>query len=145
MMLFFEIEVPFVPVAIFVFCVTLKICLFKDLSIFIKITSKGAISVFSLMVFIFGVGLNALKSTNFKLTVYPETEIETGSRSIPLYNFNPAPLAGVLAIGYFIHPCVVPVIKKTSIPANYERDISYGYFLVFLSYFLVGLAGFFGF
>lgn len=74
-MLFFEIEVPFVPVAIFVFCVTLKICLFKDLSIFIKITSKGAISVFALMVFIIGVGLYSFKNTTFKLTVYPENEI----------------------------------------------------------------------
>jgi hypothetical protein len=76
--------------------------------------------------------------------MYPEENVGE-IKSIGLINSNPAPLAGVLAIGYFMHPLVIPVIRRTSVEKNYERDVSYGYTLIFLSYFLVGLFGFFGF
>jgi len=62
-----------------------------------------------------------------------------------LLNTNPVPLAGVLSIGFFIHPFVIPIVRKTSAPAKQERDIVLGYFLVFFTYFMVGTAGFYGF
>jgi len=62
-----------------------------------------------------------------------------------LFNSNPAPLSGVLAIGYFLHPFVIPIIRETSTPSKAESSISYGYFLVFLTNFMIGLFGLFGF
>jgi len=131
--------------------VTSRVNLYKDLKIFIKISSKGAFSVLALMIFIFIICFITLGNTSFKFTLLPEPfkpEMENliqDSRTIALINFNPVPIAGVLAVGYFIHPCVIPVIRKSSIQKNQERDIIYGYCLVFLSYFSVGIAGYIGF
>ena len=116
-MLFIDLGIPIYSnfvIAVFVFTVTFKICLFKDLKIFIAITSKGAISILALMAFIVGVGIHAFRDTSFKVSKYPQEDFGK-VKSFPLLNSNPVPLAGVLAIGYFIHPCVVPVIRKTSI------------------------------
>jgi len=67
-MLFLDLGIPLysnIHISIFVFIVTFKICLFKDLKVFIAITSKGAVSIVALMMFIIGVGIYALKNTSF--------------------------------------------------------------------------------
>lgn len=101
-----------------------KICLFKDFQIFVKIASKGAISVIALMTFIISVGAYSLTNTNFKFTLFQDVKfeqkakfdlVENYSREIPLLNSNPAPLSGVLAIGYFMHPFIIPVLRGPSI------------------------------
>jgi len=44
-----------------------------------------------------------------------------------------------------MHPFVIPIVGKSSVPSNYERDIKLGYFLVFMTYLVVGIVGCFGF
>jgi hypothetical protein len=67
-LLYLDVGIPIyskICISIFVFAVTFKVCLFKDLKMFIAITSKGAISVIALMAFIIRVGVNAFKNTSF--------------------------------------------------------------------------------
>jgi hypothetical protein len=64
---------------------------------------------------------------------------------LPMFNFNPGPLGGVLALGYHIHALVIPILQETSTPANYEKDIRYGFYLGFFTYLGIGVAGFYGF
>jgi hypothetical protein len=54
-------------------------------------------------------------------------------------------LAGVLGIGYFLHPVSVPILRNNLRQSNNERDLSAGYLLVFLSYVLIGISGYIGF
>ena len=62
-----------------------------------------------------------------------------------MFNTNFTPLAGVLGVGFFLHPFTVPIVRNNLNQKNNERDVSWGYFLVFLSYALIGLFGYFGF
>ena len=66
-------------------------------------------------------------------------------RKIFLVNTNFTPLAGVLGIGYFLHPVSVPIVRNNLNQQHNERDLSWGYLLVFLSYVVIGLSGYFGF
>lgn len=66
-------------------------------------------------------------------------------RPIFLFNLNFSPLAGVLGIGYFLHPVSVPIVRKNLNQKNNERDLTWGYTLVFISYVLIGVFGYFGF
>lgn len=113
-------------VAIFVFVITCWVNLYKDLKIFIRISSKGAFSVLALMIFIFIICFITMSNTSFRFTLLPEPFkhdrpdylVKETSKQISLINFNPVPMAGVLAVGYFIHPCVIPVIRKSSLQKN---------------------------
>jgi len=62
-----------------------------------------------------------------------------------LFNTNFSPLAGVLGVGFFLLPLTVPIVRNNLLQEHNERDVSYGYFLVFLSYASIGLFGYFGF
>ena len=62
-----------------------------------------------------------------------------------MFNTNFTPLAGVLGLGYFMHPCVIPIIRKNRVHENNERDLSIAYFLVFLVYLTIGVTGYYGF
>ena len=66
-------------------------------------------------------------------------------KNIYLFNTNFSPLAGVLGVGYFLHPLTVPIVRKNLKQENNERDVTYAYFLVFVSYSSIGLFGYFGF
>ena len=66
-------------------------------------------------------------------------------RNIFMINSNFTPLAGVLGIGYFLHPVSVPIVRNNEIQKNNERDLSRGYLLVFLSYIIIGIFGYLGF
>jgi len=62
-----------------------------------------------------------------------------------MFNLNFAPLAGDLCTGYFLHTCALPVLRSSANPEKNNRDLFYGYFLVFISYSVVGLFGYIGF
>ena len=66
-------------------------------------------------------------------------------REIFLVNTNFSPLAGVLCIGYFLHPVSIAIIRKNRDQTKNERDVFLGFFLVFISYLLIGIFGYFGF
>lgn len=51
----------------------------------------------------------------------------------------------MMCLGYYLHNCVIPILRNAKNPENNKRDMLIGYFLVFLSYTLVGIAGYIGF
>ena len=140
-------------VAILLYFVMLVVCLRRDLTIFMKITSYGSISITITSVFIIGVGILSLSNTAFSVSVAPSKgDLEVSMekvlepvRDIFLFNFNFTPLAGVLGIGYFLHPVSVPMMRNNRNQKNNIRDLSIGYFLVFISYVFIGSFGYLGF
>ena len=102
-------------VAIILFFILLCICLKRDLTIFMKMTSYGAIAIISILVFIIGVGFFSISNTNYRAVVVPEDnlfDLSHNFRQIFLFNSNFTPLAGVLGIGYFLHPVSVPIMRN---------------------------------
>ena len=112
-------------------------------------TSYGAISIILISFFIIGVGIMSLTNTPFKIMTVPNLnepeDFEKNMREIFLINNNFTPLAGVLGIGYFLHPVSIPIARNSKNQKNNERDLFWGYTLVFLSYILIGFTGYFGF
>lgn len=51
----------------------------------------------------------------------------------------------MMCLGYYLHNCVIPILRNAKDPSNNKRDMFIGYFLVFISYVLVGIAGYIGF
>ena len=67
------------------------------------------------------------------------------SRILTLFNQNFSPLAGIFGLGYFLHPCSLPIVRSAARPENSQRDLFLGYLFVFISYILLGSLGYIGF
>ncbi len=52
---------------------------------------------------------------------------------------------GILGGGYYLHNISLPIVRNAANPKNNVRDVFIGYFLVFASYVLCGLFGYYGF
>jgi hypothetical protein len=86
-------------------------------------SSYGAISIFIISIFIVAVGLFSLGNTNYHIVWSPtpeqkniqNSELMENMRNIFLINSNFTPLAGVLGIGYFLHPVSVPIVRNNKI------------------------------
>jgi hypothetical protein len=103
----------YTAVALYFIC--LAVCMKRDLSIFMILTSYGAIAIISILVFIISVGFYSIGNTKFRAVVMPEDrtlDLEYGYRQIYLFNSNFTPLAGVLGIGYFLHPVSIPIMRN---------------------------------
>ena len=68
-----------------------------------------------------------------------------GIRTIVLFNANFAPLGGILCQGYFLHTCSLPIMRSAKKPENTSRNLFIGYFVVFLTYLIIGVFGYIGF
>ena len=106
-------------VAIFEYFLLVSVAMKKDLTIFIKMGSLGAVCVTSLITFVVIYGFMALGNTTFEFNWGPTVANNQGgvwnknenngswtSKSVPtvlMYNVGGASLAGVLCAGYFIH------------------------------------------
>ena len=77
--------------------------------------------------------------------MWPGSEQQFESKNIFLFNSNFTPLAGCLGIGYFIHPVSIPIVRNNKDQQHNERDVTYGYALVLISYLIIGTTGYFGF
>jgi len=113
-------------VAIFEYFLLVSVAMKKDLTIFIKMGSLGAVCVTSLITFVVIYGCIALADAPYDYAWAPtvannqggvwarnENDGEWTSSSVPtvlMYNVGGASLAGVLCAGYFIHQCSLPII-----------------------------------
>lgn len=95
------------------------------------------------MLFIFSVGFYSLFTTKFDFSNEENTEQEP--RHLALFKSDFGPLCGMMCLGYYLHNCVIPILRNSRNPEYNKRDMFLGYFLVFLSYTLVGIAGYIGF
>lgn len=113
-----------------------------------KVGSIGVVFIVFLMFFIVYVGIVAFTNTNFELGTMAESNAtiwDDQTRTLVMFNLNFAPLAGDLCTGYFLHTCALPVLRASKNPEKNNRDLFYGYVLVFISYSVVGLFGYIGF
>ena len=60
--------------ALGLYVMMLGVCLKRDLSIFIKISSYGAISITVIALVIIGLGIYAFSNTDFKAVILPNEE-----------------------------------------------------------------------
>jgi hypothetical protein len=97
-----------------------------------------------IMSFIVGVGILGFTNTNYVFT-QPDNPQQKDPFYIKLFSSNFAPLMGILGGGYYLHNITLPIIRNSANPKNNARDVFIGYFLVFISYTLCGIMGYFGF
>ena len=64
---------------------------------------------------------------------------------IPLTGTQFMPLMGILGGGFVFHNMSLPMVHYAENPENNTRDLGIGFFLGFLTYSIVGLAGVYGF
>ena len=147
-------------VAIFEYFLLVSVAMKKDLTVFIKMGSLGAVCVTSLIAFVVIYGGLGLSNATFDFAWGPTAANNQGgvwaaadkgdwtSSSVPtvlMYNVGGASLAGVLCAGYFIHQCSLPIIHKAAHPEKNTRNVFFGYLMVFLTYIIVGILGYFAF
>lgn len=140
-------------------CVIIYVLVFgmtaiRDLQIFVRINSYGVIFITLVILFICGMGFYAFGNTSYTTnqttfdTYLTESEVDP---SIPylafvaLFGKQFAKLMGILGGGFYFHNISLPVIRGNRNPENNVRDIFIGYFLVFVTYCLAGVLGYYGF
>ena len=64
---------------------------------------------------------------------------------IPLINTQFTPLMGILGGGYYFHNMSLSMLHNAEKPQDNVRNIAIGFFLVFLTYSLIGVLGVYGF
>uniref|UniRef100_A0A1E1X2Q2 Putative amino acid permease f13h10.3-like isoform 2 n=1 Tax=Amblyomma aureolatum TaxID=187763 RepID=A0A1E1X2Q2_9ACAR len=103
----------------------------KSPSFFFKFTSLGTISVLYLLIYIFvkagtwGVNINFVDKTDIFYT--------------PLFRTTFPALTGVLCLSFFIHNCIISMMRNQKRPENNKRDLSIAFGLVITTYLLVAV------
>ena len=134
--------------ALFLFASLAIICSKKDLSIFMKVGSVGVIFVFMLILFIIYTSVVAFTNTDLSLGTADDalnTDWTSEQRTLILFNSNFSPLAGIFGVGYYLHTCSIPIVRSAAKPEKNDRNLFLGFFLVFVSYILLGGLGYVGF
>jgi hypothetical protein len=126
----------------------------RDLQIFVKINSYGVIFIFLIILFVCSVGIYGFAGTNYTVsqTTFDLYEQQKEAGESPSYlaliylvNSHFARLMGILGGGFYFHNISLPVIKNAANKENTVRDVFIGYTLVFITYVLAGVLGYYGF
>lgn len=122
----------------------------KNLGVFIRLGSLGAIFVSMLVIFILILGIYGFFTTDYQIGNTAQNKATLwanlhGVRTIVLFNTNFSPLAGILCTGYYLHTVSMPILRQSKKPENNMRNLFLSYFLVFMSYIIVGSLGYIGF
>ena len=128
--------------SLFYTCIALTIILYpivskKDLSVFIKLNTFGVLFVCVILFFIFAYGFYSFTNTKFRIS-NESNNFESNERNISLFKTSFNSLAGMMTLGYYLHGIALSIVKETKNPEKNIRDVFIGYFMVFLSYTLVG-------
>lgn len=99
---------------------------------------------------IVGLGVYAYKTTEYQIGNTDENRATLwqqllGVRTIVLFTANFAPIASIMNVGYFLHPCAVPILRCSKTPESNTRNLFIGYSIVFFSYLIIGSVGYFAF
>ncbi|ELK12194.1 Putative sodium-coupled neutral amino acid transporter 9 [Pteropus alecto] len=105
---------------------------FKSPSFFSKFNILGTVSVVYL---IFLVTLKAIR-LGFHLEFHWFTPTEF---FVPEIRFQFPQLTGVLTLAFFIHNCIITLLKNNKNQENNVRDLSIAYMLVTLTYLYIGI------
>jgi len=90
----------------------------------------GTVSVVYITVFVF-VKLN-------KYGINVTISDETSPSYTPLYKDTFPALAGMLSLAYFIHNCIVTIMRNNRNPRHNKRDLGFSFLFVAVTYFLIG-------
>jgi len=122
----------------------LGITAIRNLAIFVKIATIGVFFVIAIIIFIVGVGIYGFTNTHYVYS--PEDKIiDTSASVIHVVNGAFGPLMGILGGGYYLHNISLPIVRNSKNPEKNVRDVFIGYLMVFISYCLCGLFGYYGF
>ncbi|XP_048359041.1 sodium-coupled neutral amino acid transporter 9 [Sphaerodactylus townsendi] len=119
-------------VPLYLIAILLPLLNFKSPSFFAKFNILGTVSVIYL---IFLVTLKAAR-LGFHLQF---NWIEESTYFVPEFRILFPQLTGVLTLAFFIHNCVITLLKNNKNQENNVRDLSIAYFLVGLTYLYVGV------
>lgn len=123
-------------------------CMKKDLSFFIKFGSFGAFCVSCMILLVISYGIYSLSTSEYEFKLTPLSENDKKCLKFSnIWLFNPAfsSLAGVLCAGYYLHQFAIPIVSNAKDPKKKLRDVFLGYFMVYLSYTILGVLGYLGF
>ena len=129
--------------AIFLSVLMFPILCKKDITLLVKISSKGVYFVSFIILFVYYTGIKSAFNTTFDYSYIYNNGISPSH--ISLFGDDPSKLAGALSLGYYTHNIIIPIMKNNEVQSNNKRDLFLGYFLVFLTYTSLGLAGLYGF
>jgi hypothetical protein len=121
-----------------------------------KVNAFGVVFVCIFLVFILVTGLKQMAITDY---VYSEADFKEALSSastlegtdgtytafVPLFNSQFTPLMGILGGGYYFHNMSLSMLHNAEKPEHNTRNIAIGFFLVFLTYSLIGVLGVYGF
>lgn len=99
----------------------------KDISLLIRLTALGVVSVGIYMIFILYEFFGSVGDVNFN--------------DLPLFSTNFGDLAGTCAIAFTIHTVVNPIMKANSDQSKNMRDLKISYVLGFVLYAAIGVMG----
>lgn len=103
----------------------------KSPSFFFKFNALGTVSVFYLIVYIF------VKAANWGVNI--DFSDQTNLFYSPLFKTTFPALTGVLCLSFFIHNCVISMMRNQKNPENNKRDLSIAFGLVISTYLLVAI------
>lgn len=83
--------------------------------------------------------------TNKSYTPKASFSLDDNKRDVEYFSSNFASLAGILCVGYFLHPAVTSITKNAKYPEKNVRDVTIGYVMAFVCLTVVGVFGYFGF
>lgn len=116
-----------------------------DLSLFIKMSSFGIFFVSLVIAFILIYGFIAFTNTTFHISNKQNDPLDPQNWNISLASMKFPSLAGMMCLGFYLHNCVLPIIRNSKNPEKNSRDVFIGYSMVFISYICVGVLGYIGF
>lgn len=97
---------------------------------FTKFNSLGTLSVLYLAFFVISKWVKYGINVNFTDTTSPSY--------LPLWKDSFPALAGMLSMAFFIHNCLVTIMKNNRVRKNNQRDLGIAFIFVALTYFLIG-------
>lgn len=133
---------------IIVMVVLMGMTAIRQLGIFVKFNTFAVVFVFMVIAFLVGIGIYGFTNTSYVFRVPPPPFDPTKQNDpwvIKLFSSDFAPLMGILGGGYYLHNITLPIVRNSANPKNNARDVFIGYFLVFMSYTICGVMGYFGF
>lgn len=120
-------SVPF-----FLIAILLPLCSVKSPTFFTKFNSLGTLS--AAYIIIFSITKASIWGIHMEL-----------NGQDPLFKASFPALTGILTLAYFIHNCILSIMRNQENPKNNARDLSIAYFLVAFTYILVGVLFFVSF
>ena len=113
-----------------------------------KVNAFGVVFVCIFLGFILTTGFKQMSVTHY---VYSEEVFEAANQSeaytawVPLAASKFTPLMGILGGGFYFHNMSLTMTHNAAHPEHNTRNIAIGFFLVFLTYSLIGVLGVYGF